>query len=892
MFSRKRTFGILLRHCLVIAIVSHIGFAHSAFAQVECVILTEENWDQYAPKGKEVDAIYGDIVLRNKHVIAVIAKPVSTRHANMTVKKVGGCIIDLTSTNDPNDQLSCFYPGGNLLQFTGGTDSIDFYSAQPSGADDGQGFADPQAASLPIKTNGYVQITFNGTTLPKQTGTTAAVQYHLAKGERHIRVTTTVDNGSEKVLPFPMRDMIRADKTFRNRITSDGQMICFYDDWFHQAYGVRTIGGNESTIVQKSKKNERNQIWTYHGHDTNSLTIPQGKMMEWRRDVFPAKDWWELEVIAGEMRAQQNNLKPVTSQGTVRFSIQVKDDVNPIEDARATISQANKEIAVARTGSSGKLEYLLPRGDYQLKVTANGRKDVVKKFSLKSDPDSETANLIEIQMTPLGTVSGSITDSAGNPIACKVSFDGIDGSPNPNFGPDSRAFAIKNVRYSENGNFEQPIGPGKYEAVISHGIEFDAVVVPITVVANETTELTAKLKRTVNSPGWVSTEYHSHSTPSGDNTSDQLGRVLNLLAEQIEFAPCTEHNRIDSYMPHLRRLDAVGVMQTCPGMELTGGPLPINHQNAFPMIMRKRTQDGGAPVTSGNPVVQIERLKFWDDKSEKLMQMNHPNLMSVLGDQDNNNEADAGFAKMFDSVDVVEIHPLKSIFDRPTELAAPGKRGNVAFNWLQLLNQGYRIPGVINADAHWNFHGSGFFRNYVISTTDDPANIDVMEMVRNSKAGKIVMTSGPYLSVQVMGDGLDGKPVAGEVGDDVALKKDSVELAIKVQCPNWIDVDRVQVIVNGRLEEDLNFTRRTHSNMFRNGTIKFEHKILVPLKEDAHLIVATKGGEGMKLGRPMGPNHGKKTPIAVSNPIFVDIDGDGFKPNKDRLGAPILMPTK
>jgi hypothetical protein len=28
-------------------------------------------------------------------------------------------------------------------------------------------------------------------------------------------------------------------------------------------------------------------------------------------------------------------------------------------------------------------------------------------------------------------------------------------------------------------------------------------------------------------------------------------------------------------------------------------------------------------------------------------------------------------------------------------------------------------------------------------------------------------------------------------------------------------------------------------------------------------------------------------PIAVSNPIYVDVDGGGFKPNADTLGSPL-----
>ena len=38
----------------------------------------------------------------------MIARPGSLRDANMTVRGVGGCIIDLTRHDQMSDQLSCF----------------------------------------------------------------------------------------------------------------------------------------------------------------------------------------------------------------------------------------------------------------------------------------------------------------------------------------------------------------------------------------------------------------------------------------------------------------------------------------------------------------------------------------------------------------------------------------------------------------------------------------------------------------------------------------------------------------------------------------------------------------------------------------------------------------
>ena len=81
----------------------------------EVAEITEQNWRSTAPRGKEADWIYGDYVLRNDKIVAVVAKPVQTRNANMTVRNVAGAIIDLTFRYRQADQLSCFYPGAQSI---------------------------------------------------------------------------------------------------------------------------------------------------------------------------------------------------------------------------------------------------------------------------------------------------------------------------------------------------------------------------------------------------------------------------------------------------------------------------------------------------------------------------------------------------------------------------------------------------------------------------------------------------------------------------------------------------------------------------------------------------------------------------------------------------------
>jgi hypothetical protein len=72
--------------------------------------------------------------------------------------------------------------------------------------------------------------------------------------------------------------------------------------------------------------------------------------------------------------------------------------------------------------------------------------------------------------------------------------------------------------------------------------------------------------------------------------------------------------------------------------------------------------------------------------------------------------------------------------------------------------------------------------------------------------------------------------------------------------------------------------------MFKRGPVIFQQDIPLQLAADAHIIVVAVG-EQSTMGPVMGPNADQ--PCAVSNPVYVDVDGNGFTPNKDTLDAPL-----
>ena len=832
----------------------------SPLSAAEILRLTPETWNKALPGGKEVDAIYGDYVLRNPHLIAVVANAVSGRNANTTVTKVGGAIIDLTtrgqSRQDESDQLSAFYPNGR--------DQFAYRQVE-------------------IVKAGGEEVSLRVTAAGGMDRPEVNVTYRLTDSSDFLLVESEFVNRSDRQLTVELLDEVRADHSFDK--VDDGRTDLFwaYDKWFGQAYGILPEKG---AIDSSGDRRNRFSSLRYVVDGQDRFDLAPGKTRTLVRRIFPASHLLGVKAIASQISQE-----PL---GTALVQVS-EPDGTPVPYADIEIFSGSTSQGYGRTDDKGEMLLELPPGTYQATVSSLGRGSTNVSAAVPSGA-SHTISPINVELPKAARVQARIRDEQGRPIPCKVEFHGIDGTPNPELGPDSGSFSVGNLYYSASGEWSKAIPPGWYQVLISHGPEYNAEYRIVEVPPSGEVQLEVTLRRVVESSGWVSADFHSHSSPSGDNTASQLGRVLNLLAEHIEFAPCTEHNRLSTYTPHLEQLGAEHLLATCVGIELSGSPGSLNHQNAFPLVLKPRTQDNGGPVVHTDPAEQIRRLALWDGGAEKLVQVNHPDLGEMFFDRDADGDPDGGLKGMFQYIDVLEIHPHYvgtyrgfggDTLSLPPTFSYRGRvQNNRIFNWFQLLNQGHRIPGVVNTDAHYNFHGSGWIRNYVRSPTDDPSRIRAVDIVRASKAGNIVMSNGPFMevSLKAVGSGRDSQEVMP--GQDLTLPGGEALLKVRVQCANWLDIDRVQVFVNGRPDETLNFTRWTHPGYFGNGVVKFDRELSLRLKRDAHVIVAAVG-ENSTLGPVVGPVLSRAKPAAISNPIFVDLDGGGFEPNGDTLDVPL-----
>lgn len=777
------------------------------------------------PGGREADGIIGDFVLRNDRIEAVISGNLHERKANM------GTMWDAPTPG-------CLY---DLTPRGANNDQLTWL---------GPGVQKGQLSSVRVLKDGR-----EGEAIVRAELTAAAGQglgkthdYILRDGWRHLVMVSTYYNAgskSVKIKPGPAyAGLVGVTET--NGITTG---LCHDpDDRLGYAYGP---------IDWPDARPARGEIELAAGQEARfaaAAAVGNGT----------ADAYGVLAGLAGPSH---------------RFSGRVLDAAGRPAPHAVLSFQApgGQHPLVSYAGNDGSFELTWPEATAQVRVKDLGRPDV------EADLKSGTAQ--GIQVSPAAGVAVKVTDESGHPLPCKVQF--IGSKDNPDLGPVIRAHGCANQYHSENGRFTQHLPPDTYRIVITRGIEYDHAERSVEVPEGRIVPVEAVLRRAVDTRGWVSSDFHNHTTVSGDNYCGTDDRIINLAAEHIEFAPATEHNRIYEWQPHIDRLNLQGHVATVTGIELTGGG---PHLNAFPLQPKPFSQSNGAPSWHPDPRVSALLLRnLPGDESSRWVHLNHPNVARFFNDRDGDGKADGGFEHLESLVDAAEVYGERilsneSYYDYNYK-GRKGRRENWPLAWLQLINAGRGVWTIATSDAHEITRGGvGGWRTYLPSSTDQPAQLKPKELIAQAKAGRCFVTSGPFLQV-VASD--------GHGPGDTVVSSEPIALKIRVQCNTWVEIDRVVVLVNGRIVPDFDFRRSAHPEKFRRHTVCFEQTVTVPLASDAHLIVVA-AGEAHTLATGYGESwQADLHPVAYNNPIFIDVDGNGFQANGDTLGGPFLpLPSK
>jgi hypothetical protein len=775
------------------------------------------------PKGKEADGIRGDFVLRSDKVEALVSQNAPNRRANMS-----------TFYGEDGVTPGCLF---DLTLRGSNNDQLICYGPTGHGLVSYVRVVEGRSAIESV------------TTAAKNKGIYKRHVYEVKDGESGIWITTTLRNETDKPDTVGLKDdFVR----FNDYGVADGIRWYSCVDPDHKAGYAVTVLKAEGLAANAEK-----------------VDLAPGKEVRLTRFLAVGTSALQAWGLAAQMRGDK--VFPVTGK-------MVDEAGKPVSRGRLFAKMGRAEMW-AYPDADGLLSLLLPAKSINVIAQDIGRTDLPLTLDVKEGVGAT----FEAKLSLAGGVDFSITDDRGRSVPCKAMFEGIKGTAQPELGPIMRAHGCKDQWHNENGKFFVALPAGSYKVRVTRGLEYSSLMQEVTVAPGNVAIVKGVLKRVVDTTGWVCSDFHNHSTQSGDNICGTDDRVINIGAENIEFAPTTEHNRFYDWEPHIAKLGLTPYIKTVKGIELTGSR---QHFNSFPFEPDPMLQDGGAPVWNDDPrITAITLRRHQGESPTRWIQFNHPDLSNMFIDRDRDGIADGGFVGVGNLIDGTEVqngNEASILEGAPFRVSrAPGSlAAKVAtvreFIWLQLLNQGHRLVATAVADAH-AIYGNGVagWLTYVQSAADDPTAITWEDLAPRSKGGRIVLTNGPYLNVST---------ATGEGPGDDARSGTGVQLKVKIQCTDWVKVNRVQVLVNGRPDPKLNFTQASHAAMFKDGVVVFDQTLSVPLQQDAHLIVVALG-EGTDLSGGYGTSaQSKMMPCGYNNPIYVDVDGNGFRANGDTLG--------
>ncbi|MEQ1841047.1 MAG: hypothetical protein ABL994_11600, partial [Verrucomicrobiales bacterium] len=572
------------------------GFAAEVFE------LGESNFEE-RPKGREADGIVGDFVLRNDKVEAVISGNLPLRRANMSTFYgddgiTPGCLYDLTLLDANNDQITIFSPVGQRGAIN--------YVRIVSDGKDGEAIIETFTSSA------------------KSGGLTKRHEYRLKDGWQGVLIVSTITNEGREPVKLPLADQ-----------------------WTQlKSKGVFN-GVNWADAINPADKCGYAHAWV----SAEGATVPEAGEVE----LAPGASVKMARFLAvatspaqavGQVEAFRSAPDKI---GGLTLTLTDTHDGSPVASGRVLIGEDPAKALPAYPDAKGVIKLTLPAGDYVLTGEDIGRAPIPEKATVAAGSAASKT----FAFGPESVITFEMTDEAGSSIPCKVQFNAMGETPKVNLGPVDRAHGSVDQYFSETGKFEVAVPPGKYEVIITRGPEYEHRRHEVNLEPGSTYHIKNQIARVVKTPGWVSTDFHNHSTPSGDNTCGTDDRLINLAAEHVEFAPTTEHNRLYDWTPHIERLGLAPFLKTVPGMELTGSGA---HFNSFPFSPSSSHQDGGAPVWKKDPRLNAITLRDWQGaEPDRWIHVNHPDMIENFIDRDKNGQADGGFAYFGGFIDGIEV---------------------------------------------------------------------------------------------------------------------------------------------------------------------------------------------------------------------------------------------
>lgn len=539
------------------------------------------------------------------------------------------------------------------------------------------------------------------------------------------------------------------------------------------------------------------------------------------------------------------------------------------------IDDDGKPVNQFFSDSDGRFQGTLPPGKYTLKV----ERDPVISDGVDVEITANVQSFVRLAVPPIGRANVRVYDEAGRALPAKITVVGVspadavggellrrkyqfdlslgqhwrhgDMIPDDPERPETRRF-IESSHYTDKGHALIELAPNKdWTLYISRGVEYEIETIPIRVEPGQTVQIGSKLKRVVDTRGYLSGDFHLHAKPSLDSSLALDERIRSVTGEGVELLVATDHNYVTDYRPTLDALDLGDWASSMVGLEMT--TLESGHFNGFPLEPNVGAVTKGAFEWSRRPPDELfdeVRALGALGPENTIIQVNHPRdsilgyfeqygldpltaqipepvdcssvsfdtlvdcALASNGPAFKTADGMTTFSLNFDAIEVLNgsivggLHS-KRMPDSLEGLSVPDDlRDNpplagqilceddaVAYpgaldDWFNLLNLGHRYVGLGTSDSHKAHDHPGAGRTFFYVGHDDPVRLDDQTVVDALRTHQVIMSSGPFVEMFV-----NDEPI----GSEVRVEGESAVVNVSVRAPAWMDVDEVRLWINGEL---------------------------------------------------------------------------------------------
>ncbi len=526
-------------------------------------------------------------------------------------------------------------------------------------------------------------------------------------------------------------------------------------------------------------------------------------------------------------------------------------------------TQTEDLLSVVATKPGASFGGELPPGKWFASYAPSaGRRGDGKKIPVEVKKDAVTRAVFTVTEPADVTLPGCVEASKRDALPCKITIEGSSGTPTPELGPSHVSGPAKNhVTLLPRESINVPLPRGRYRFTASRGPEYDLASIEVDVPGAKLEPFA--LRRVVDTPGYVSTDFHQHTILSADAPVATRDRVIANAAEGLEVAVASEHNVIADLAPMVKELGLLPFLVEITGDELTSdaSKKPWGHANVFPLVPQPDKPRGGAFVVRDRLAKEVFAEARALAGGPRVLQINHPRsglngyFDQLAFDPKTGVGTGPGYDAGFDAFEVWNGRVVQH-------------RTKVTEDYFALLRTGHPATPIADTDTH-GIVGSepGYPRTYVrvskddaLETWDEARTADLVKTIRVTR--DVVLTNGPFLDVTANG-----------VRAGAIAKGNRLALKVTVTSAPWVVVDKAEVRFAGAGKVSSTSPVALVPKPNGKGALVATATFDVQAPADDAVVVFVSGTKPM---RPvLSGEDAEIAPFAMSAPLWIDADGDG-----------------